>query len=404
MTEKNKNQAENKKHSATKSNPADAKTEANAVTEAKAVQPNDQATNTPTLPATSMPATPTKSKSGFGLSLVAITMVVALGASVYHFGMIEKTDLNGKIDLLTSQVDTLKSDLQQTNAAHAASLAQAKQEKATLEILMKQQDNSLASLQSAVLEMQGRRPNDWLLAEANYLVQLAGRQLWIQKDIPTSISLLETADERIAQLNDPSLTPVRQAMSNDLQTLKSIERIDTDGIVLRLSSLQNQVDSLVLANALLSEEEQQLTPKVVSDEISNWKENLVTSMQDFAAQFITYRKREGNVVPLLTPAQTFYLQENIKAKLAQAITAVYRENPELYTASLQTAKQWILDFYHLELPETQAFIQTIDQLEQQTIKVVYPTELTSLDLISNELSQRLSKELANLISKEVNNG
>lgn len=399
MTENNKTQAENKKNSATKDKKSAPKQEQVVTTPAVAAeQPKQQAPSQPTS------AAPAKQKSGFGLSVLAISMVVALGAGIYHFGMIEKTDVNGKIELLSNQIDTLKSDLQQAHSAHQEVVAAAKQEKDRLEILMTQQDKSLASLQSAVLEMQGRRPNDWLLAEANYLVQLAGRQLWIQKDIATSISLIETADERIAQLNDPSLTPIRQAMANDLQTLKSIQRVDMDGIVLRIASLQNQVDNLVLANALLGEEEKELAPKVVSEEISNWKENLVTSMQDFAAQFITYRKREGSVVPLLTPAQTFYLQENVKAKLAQAINAVYRENPELYLTSLATAKQWVNDFYHLELPETQAFIQTISDLEQLTIKVVYPSELASLDLISEELSQRLSKELANLISKEVNNG
>ncbi len=55
--------------------------------------------------------------------------------------------------------------------------------------------------------MKGRRPNDWLLAEADYLVKMAGRKLWLEHDTASATILLESADHRIAELNDPSMTP-----------------------------------------------------------------------------------------------------------------------------------------------------------------------------------------------------
>ena len=51
-------------------------------------------------------------------------------------------------------------------------------------------------------DVKGRRPNDWLLAEADYLVKLAGRKLFLEHDVESATQLMESADQRIASLND----------------------------------------------------------------------------------------------------------------------------------------------------------------------------------------------------------
>ncbi len=80
----------------------------------------------------------------------------------------------------------------------------------------------------AVADMKGRSPNDWLLAEADYLVKLSARKLYLEHDIFSATELLENADQRIASLNDPNLFPLRQAMANDITALKALPIIDRD--------------------------------------------------------------------------------------------------------------------------------------------------------------------------------
>lgn len=84
-----------------------------------------------------------------------------------------------------------------------------------------------------------------------------------------------SADQRIAALNDPSLTPLRKAMANDITTLKNIPLIDRDGLVLRLISLQQQIDNLPLANAILPADQPQAS-QAVSENIDDWQTNLKT--------------------------------------------------------------------------------------------------------------------------------
>nr|WP_269808571.1 uroporphyrinogen-III C-methyltransferase [Enterovibrio nigricans] len=318
--------------------------------------------------------------------------MIALGAGLYYHGHQQALQTHAQLAAMNSQISDLKQAL-----ASSADNAEAAVKKATQDthVLIAQQDKTINSLQKALADMKGRRPNDWLLAEAEYLVNQAGRQLWLERDVLTATTLMETADQRIAELNDPSLTPIRQAMAKDIQQLKAIKRIDVDGIVLRLTSLQQEVDKLPLANAIMPDA-QEFTPETVSTNVDDWQQNLKASLNDFVGQFITYRKRDGNVIPLLTPAQTFYLQENLKAKLDQAMTAVYRDNGRLYAESLKTATAWAERFYNQDAKITESFIDTLNYLSQQTIDVSYPDALNSQQLVSDMLAERLRRDLAPL--------
>ncbi len=247
--------------------------------------------------------------------------------------------------------------------------------------------------------MKGRRPNDWLLAEADYLVKLAGRKLFLEHDAESATLLMESADQRIAALNDPSLVPLRKSMANDITKLKSVPLIDRDGLVLRLTALQQQVDDLPLANAILPEAKEE-KPKQVSQDINDWQANLKTSLQDFSENFITFRTRDGNVIPLLSPQQHFYLKENMKAKLETAIKAVYVEQQEIYVAAITTAEEWSQSFYDQESNSVKEFNKTLELLSKQTVQVEYPVKLETQQVLSDVIRERLRREVTTLVTED----
>ena len=247
--------------------------------------------------------------------------------------------------------------------------------------------------------MKGRRPNDWLLAEADYLVKLAGRKLFLEHDAVSATKLMESADQRIAALNDPSLVSLRQSMTNDITKLRTIPLIDRDGLVLRITSLQQQVDKLPLANAILPEAEV-VEKKAVSQDINDWQSNLMTSMKDFSENFITFRSRDGEVIPLLSPEQHFYLRENIKGKLETAIRAVYKEQGEVYSAALKTANEWSKSYLNQDDNSVIEFEKAIKQLSEQNITVKYPVKLESQNQLSDVIRERLRREVTVMTSEE----
>ena len=339
-------------------------------------------------------------KRGVKLGTVAIVLSLIFGGGLTYKMLEQQSEYQ-------TQIAQLQSQLEQAQSAMKQELSQVKEEtieKATTvthkaEVVLGQQQKSIESLQLAVADVKGRRPNDWLLAEADYLVKLAGRKLFLEHDVESATQLMESADQRIAALNDPSLVGLRKAMANDITKLRVVPLIDRDGLVLRLTALQQQVDKLPLANALLPEaaavEKQQ-----VSEDIANWQDNLMTSLKDFSENFITFRTRDGNVIPLLSPQQHFYLKENIKAKLETAIKAVYQEQGEIYATSLETADKWAMAFFNQDDNSVKEFNKTLSQLSKQDIQVEYPAKLESQNQLSDVIRERLRREVTTMTGTE----
>ncbi|GMQ48034.1 uroporphyrinogen-III C-methyltransferase [Vibrio sp. 10N] len=339
-------------------------------------------------------------KRGVKLGTAAIILALLLGGGMTFMMQKQAGDYEARIARLEAQIkasqSSLSSEMQQVQAD---TLKQAKTMTHKAEVVLGQQKKSIESLQLAVADVKGRRPNDWLLAEADYLVKLAGRKLFLEHDVVSATRLMESADQRIAALNDPSLVSLRQSMANDITKLRTVPLIDRDGLVLRLTSLQREVDQLPLANAILPDAPA-VEKRQVSQDIYDWQDNLMTSLKDFSDNFITFRSRDGNVIPLLSPDQHFYLRENIKSKIETAIRAVYKEQGEIYKMSLDTAEQWSESFFDMDNNSVKEFNAALGKLSQQNIQVNYPVKLETQANLSDVISERLRREVTTIITEE----
>jgi len=335
-----------------------------------------------------------RAKRSIKLSVIAISLSIIFSGGIAY-------QMQQKDAVYQAKINALQTQLTQTQSQLAAEINQIKQETQTkadqlthkTDVALNQQQKSIDSLQLAIADIKGRRPNDWLLAEADYLVKLAGRKLFLEHDIVSATKLMESADQRIAELNDPSLVPLRKAMARDITQLKIIPLIDREGLVLRLTTLQQQVDTLPLANAMLPETQQQSAPQV-SENINDWQNNLVSSLKDFSENFITFRTRDGNAIPLLSPEQHFYLKENLKAKLETAIKAVYAEQQEIYTTALSTADKWSASFFNSDDQSVQQFNHALLQLSKQNIQVQYPVKFETQHELADVITERLRREVS----------
>jgi uncharacterized protein HemX len=106
-------------------------------------------------------------------------------------------------------------------------------------------ENSVAALQGASA---GAR-DTWLLAEAEYYMQIANAQLQLGNNPRLAMLALEMADERVVQMANPALTDVRRALAEELAALEAMEKPDLEGATLTLASLARVVDSLPLRAA-----------------------------------------------------------------------------------------------------------------------------------------------------------
>ena len=352
-----------------------------------------QTVNSPTSSSVNRPT-----NGGNRLATIAIVLTVLFSGSITLHMQHQRADYQAQMYALRAELNQARSTINtQLSEAKEQTINATRDIAIQAEMLLNQQKQSVDSLHLALAEIQGRRPNDWLLAEADYLVKLAGRKLYLERDIETATQLVQEADLRVAELNDPSLTSLRRALSYDVAQLQAMPIIDRDGLILRLMSLQQRIDQLPLANAILPEETQPSQP-TVSEDIADWKTNLRTSLRAFADNFIIFRVRDGQAMPLLSPQQHLYLRENLKAKLDTAIKAIYNEQQDIYTLSLNMALEWSRDYFNRYDQQVKAFNLSLEQLAEQHIQLDTP-QLTAQQPLSDVIRERLRRSVEPIMTE-----
>lgn len=325
---------------------------------------------------------------------IAIALAIALGAGLYYYGQ-QQTQLQDAATLaLQEQLAELKqSQLQEKQQLESLLQQQGK----ALEAADRQQTSlirQLNELQEKVATISGSDAKTWLLAQADFLVKMAGRKLWSDQDVTTAATLLKSADASLADMNDPSLIDVRRALTEDISTLSAVSQVDFDGIILKLNQLSNQVDNLRLADNNIDDSPMDADSDELSSSLSEWRQNLTKSWHSFMSDFITIRRRDSSAEPLLAPNQDVYLRENIRSRLLVAAQAVPRHQDEVYKQSLETISTWIRAYFDVNDQSTKAFLDELDSLSQQSISMDVPDQLKSQPMLEKLMQTRVRNLLA----------
>lgn len=327
-----------------------------------------------------------KSRSGAVLGGIAILLALGLTGGLYLHGHKNAVAQQAELAQLKQQLASALSKIDQTSSKDAEQLAALDQTQQRLQ-------GEMQGLQNRVLDLNDKRPNDWMLAESEYLVRMAGRKLWLEHDLVSAITLLGNADERIAALNDPSLMPIRKALAEDIAKLKGMPRIDREGLTLKLAALSDQIELLPLSTVSMPEAKAE-PDQAVSTNPDEWESNLKKNWVKFTENFVTIRRRDGAVEALLSPQQEIFLRENLKTKLLQAQLSVYREQQALYEDSLDKAQRWLTQYFDTDNSATRYMQGEIDKLKGEQIQIDYPAQFKTQAMLEQVLTERLQRILA----------
>lgn len=101
----------------------------------------------------------------------------------------------------------------------------------------------------------------------------------------------------------------------------------------------------------------------------------------------------------MAPNQDIYLKENIRLSLQIALSAVPRQQNEVYKQSLDSVASWVRSYFDTDDSSVQQFLQSVDQLKDQSIYVDAPQQLSSWQAIGMLLN-RDHRTLSRLSSSE----
>ena len=334
------------------------------------------------------------SKTSLALSAIAIAIALAAGVGLYGLTKTQATrqseasaGLSSQIAALQKAQESQKSELEGIIKQQADQLTEAQRQQDSLA-------KKLEEVQEKVAVISGSDAKTWLLAQADFLVKLAGRKLWSDQDVTTAAALLKSADASLADMNDPSLISARRAITDDIASLSAVSQVDYDGIILKVNQLANQIDNLRLADNNDDDTPMDSDSDELSSSISEWRVNLQKSWQNFMDSFITVRRRDETAVPLLAPNQDVYLRENIRSRLLVAAQAVPRHQEETYKQALDNVSTWVRAYYDTEDATTKAFLEDVDKLSQQSITMNVPESLQSQALLEKLMQTRVRNLMA----------
>lgn len=370
------------------------KNQSNDVIETRDTTTESAITSTAEIKQESIPHQTIVKKNGTGLSLLALLVALGLGGAGYYFGQQKTDEIQQKLTVLEAKLAQYSSivtgdttNTQVTQLEKAVSETQEKLNRFEQTVLSKEQEFATLRQQLAQVSQLAiaQQPNDWLFSEADFLLNNALRKLVLDNDVDTGVSLLKLADETLAKVNNSEAMAIRSAINQDLKQLLSVESIDQNAVMQRLSQLANSVDELPVLNVNFGDEP---NSDKLSDSLADWQSNAEKSAISFLNHFIRITPKQGaDRKELLAPNQDIYLRENIRLRLQLAIMAVPRQQNDLYKQSLEAVATWVRSYFDTSAEVTQSFLKSLDELAELSVYVDVPSQLQSLNLLDKYLNR-----------------
>lgn len=363
------------------------------MTESKATAPEDpKATSEKATASTTPPKqAEQKRKSTFswGGLLTAISLLL-LTAAIGYIAYQGKLLLDAK----TQEIATLERSLNATKNTQIKSLEsfdqREKKARETLAKQVKQTQTALGDVNQRVSAQSKRlralsdtSRDDWLLAEAEYLLKLANQRVRIERSPDGAEALLEDADAILRDLDDPNLHPLRRAIAKDLTALRLLQKIDVEGIYLSLVSLTGEIVNIPTHVTRTTEKADTLQPLVDTSEKRTALETVKASWKRFTHSFSEFfRVNTTGPKPkaLLPIKDEVYLQQNLRLMLERAQLGLLREQQDIYQQSLTQADIWLEEYYN-ESAVLLNFRNELQRLASKTVVQKLPNISASLELI-----------------------
>jgi|GEM_PF-1209303 len=142
-------------------------------------------------------------------------------------------------------LNTLRQDLEAKTAKSLSNNEQALQEMARLQHQTRQFADTVASQVEQVTFLQAKMQQsatpasaaEWQIAEVEFLLKLASRQLHLAKDVRTAMTALKEADVLLAKVGSVNYLPVRQQIARDVSSLDAVPVPDLVGVSQRINAM-----------------------------------------------------------------------------------------------------------------------------------------------------------------------
>ena len=198
--------------------------------------------------------------------------------------------------------------------------------------------SALDTLNLRLTEAEQSQPHALVMAETEYLLNLAGNRLTLEHDRTGALLALDRALARLSEADAAVYAILLATISAERASLSAVEVPDLASIVSRVSSLVVRVDELAIDSEKLTPDAQ--TPVDGSLGEQGWRA-VASSITANLSQFVTIERADGVGPPTLIPDQDYYARENARLALKSARSAAVRRDTANFRFALTDATRWL---------------------------------------------------------------
>ncbi len=347
----------------------------------------NQETQVDTIPPEAAAAPARPARAGVLFAVLALLVALAAGGGAVYLWQ-QQRDATQALHLVQVEVEQLQTQQRDRDSKLSSELA-------TLRAQQKTHQEALDTLIARQNNTHTRSSREWILREAEYLMEIANQRLQLDRDVGSAIAALTAANDQLREIADPALLAVRRQLANELSALRSVPAPDREGMVLELISYAQRIDQLPLANAVPKTSSTSTPSNASTPETRDWRVALDAAWQ--ALKRLVVVRRDTQVVqPMLAPEQEYFLRQNLRLQLESARVALMRDDAAGFKASLDSAASWLNQYFDTKDKSVSSAIDALHDMSQQNIHPTLPDIDESLRLLRLQLApDRVMEGLAN---------
>jgi uncharacterized protein HemX len=223
-----------------------------------------------------------------------------------------------------------------------------------------------------------------LRSEAEYYLTVANTELSLVGDYESAVTALELADSRLAEIANPELAPVRDAIAGELLALRSLRLPDIEGIVFSLGRLAGRADELPLRADL------PLSLGADPDEAVEAEPGLGRlwrAIKGTLLDLVRIERRDEPVPQALSAANRALSRRQLEVELELARIAALRSDEQAFVSGLEMAIEILRRDFDAASADVEGALALLGELRSFDIDPDKPDISRSLNLLREQRNE-----------------
>lgn len=253
---------------------------------------------------------------------------------------------------------------------------------------VQQAQGQYAALEGMYAEF-SRARDERVLTEIEQAIDIASQQLQLAGNVPAAIAALQSADGRLALLDQARSAAVRKLVGRDIERLKALPLSDITAIALQLDTMMAQVDALPLGyqRSLPGKREEGPVPAVQGGATAGFFKNLLAQVWGEFRQLVRVERLDQPDAALMAPDNAAYLRENVRLRLLSARLALLQRDGKLFSEDVRQARTWLERYFDTQARPVSGIVAELGKIEEARLTMSLPNlEETAMALRNLKLS------------------